>query len=389
MHQTSEIILIMGGILLLGLATDYLGRHSPLPRVSLLIIFGMLIGPHALNLIPAAISTNFDLITNMALLMVGFLLGGKISGDLLRSSGNQLWWISLGAALTTCLLVTLGLSAIGTSPELAILLGCIAAATAPAATMDVVVESSLNNPFSRLLLSIVAIDDVWALVLFSIGLAIVSAMNGLDGFFSPLLSGFWEIGGAILLGLIIGLPGTYLTGRVRPGQPTLLEALGLVFVCGGTAIWLEVSFLIAVITMGMIIVNFAKHHEYPFHEIENIESPFMIIFFVLAGASLDFGSLKTLGLVGTIYIVCRIAGKITGARLGAIISGADQPVKNWMGLALLPQAGVAIGMALLAASKFPAYQQTLLSVIIGSTVLFEITGPVLARTALQKSQQNH
>ena len=193
-----------------------------------------------------------------------------------------------------------------------------------------------------------------------------------------------EIGGAIVLGLLIGLPGVFLTGRIRSGQPMLIEALGLVFVCGGLAIWLGISFLIASMVMGATIANLARHHEYSFHAIEGIEWPFLVIFFTVAGASLELSALKTIGLIGLVYIICRTIGKVVGAGLGAHISNANQVTRRWMGIALLPQAGVAIGMALVASSQFPEYRQELLSVIISTTILFEIIGPIFSRYALNQ-----
>jgi Kef-type K+ transport system membrane component KefB len=216
-------------------------------------------------------------------------------------------------------------------------------------------------------------------------MALVTTLNGSGENISPLLLVAKDIDGAILLGLLVGLPAAYLTGRVKPGQPILTEALGIVFICGGLALWLDVSFLIAAIVMGAVIANVAKHHEHPFHTIEGIEWPFMVVFFVFAGASLEVTALKDIGLIGVTYILCRSAGKLLGARIGSQFSGADQATKNWMGVALLPQAGVSIGMALVASNQFPEYRQILLSVIISSTVFFEIIGPVLTRLALKRA----
>jgi len=246
------------------------------------------------------------------------------------------------------------------------------------------VESDYKGPFSNLLVSIVALDDVWALILFGIGLAVASYLNGYGADSSLIIMPFKDVGGAIILGLLIGFPAAYLTGRLIPGEPILIEALGLVFLCGGLALWLDVSFLIASIVMGMIIANFAKHHEYPFHAIEGIEPPFMITFFVLAGASLELRIVSEISLILAVYILSRIAGKILGARIGGQCSEADNKTKRWMGVALLPQVGVAIGMALVASHYFPEYSQTLLSLVISSTIFFEIIGPVFTRFALQK-----
>ena len=387
MQSSSGFLLTLGIILLVGLATDAIGRRTFLPRVTLLLVFGAVIGKEMLDLVPPLFTDRFELIANMALLMVGFLLGGKLTLDFLRNSAREALWISVSTAVVTAAVVMVGLVMVNVPVSLAILLGCIAAATAPAATIDIVFESGCKGHFSDLLLSIVALDDVWGLILFSIGIALVLAITGNSAETQPLYVAVKDIGGALLLGLLLGFPAAYLTGRIRKGRPILMEALGLVFLCGGLAIWLEVSFLIAAIVMGAVVANFARHHEYAFHEIENIERPFMTIFFVLAGASLDFSTIAEIGLIGAVYIIARIAGKLLGAGFGAKACQADTQTRCWMGFALLPQAGVAMGMALVAASHFPEYRQTLLTLVISSTVFFEVVGPVFTRIALLRAEQ--
>jgi Kef-type K+ transport system membrane component KefB len=385
MSETSQFLLTLGGILLLGLLTSELGRRTFLPRVTLLLIFGALIGKEVLDIVPVVFSERFDLAANIALLMVGFLLGGRLTRDSFRKSVKQMLWISISAAVFAGFSVSVGLIFLGVNPEVAILLGCLAAATDPAAILDVTLERTYKGHFKDLLLSIVALDDAWALILFSLGLAIATSLNSGNAETTPLFHALKDIGGAILLGIAIGVPAAYLTGRIKPGQPILIEALGLVFLCGGLALWLNVSFLIASMVMGAMIANFARHHDYPFHAIEGIEWPFMVIFFVLAGALLELGALEQVGLIGLGYIIFRSIGKIVGARVGSQCCSTDVNIKHWMGIALLPQAGVAIGMALVAANQFPDHRQTLLSVAISSTIFFEIFGPVLTRLALQKT----
>ena len=385
MESSAQILLTLGGILLIGLATDILGQRTFLPRVTLMLLFGILIGPGMLDLIPAVITDRFELIANMALLMVGFLLGSKLTRENLRRSGKEIISISVSAVLGTALFVFLGLILAGAPLEIAILLGCIASATAPAATVDIVMESGYKGYFADLLLAVVALDDAWGLIIFSLGLALVAALVGLDSHSAPLLVAIQDIGGAALLGILIGLPAAFLTGRIRPGQPMLVEALGLVFICGGVALWLDVSFLIASMVMGAVIANLATHHEYPFHAIEDIEWPFMVIFFVLAGASLEFSSLKEIGLIGTVYIGCRIIGKVLGAGIGGRCSQAGDTTSCWIGIAMLPQAGAAMGMALVAVNLLPEYRQIVLSVVISTTVIFELIGPPITRLALQRT----
>jgi len=386
MSQIAELLIAIGGILLLGLATDFLGKRTFLPRVTLLLIFGIIVGNEVLGVIPVSVTSRFEMITDIALLMIGFLLGGKLTLKSFKVYGRQVIGISLAAALGAVILVTLALVAIGLSLEVAVLLGCIAVATAPAATLETVQESNRNSRFSHLLLSIVAIDDAWALILLSLGLAFVSILNGAQDSSFYLYQALYEIMGALLLGGIIGFPAAYLTGRIKSGQPMLTEALGLVLICGGISIWLGVSFLIAAMTMGAVITNFAKHHDYPFHEIENIEKPFMVLFFILAGATLEFDMMFEVGLIGLVYILARVAGKFIGAWIGAGVTRSSKEVQQWMGLALMPQAGVAIGMALLVANRFPEYQQIILSIVIGTTVFFELVGPIFTRMALKRTE---
>jgi Kef-type K+ transport system membrane component KefB len=387
MQSGYQILLALGCILFLGMAAEMVGRRTIFPRVTLLLLLGILVGDQVLDLIPEVLTSKFDIIANVTLLMVGFLLGGQLTPEVLKNSGKQIISISFFTALGTTLMVLLALVLVGIPLEVAILLGCISAATAPAATADTVQESGQQNSFSRLLLSVVALDDVWALLLFSLGITLTAFLQQSSGLTTPLMAVSWEIGGALLLGIGIGWPAAYLTGRLKPGRPMLTEGLGLVFVCGGLAMWLGVSFLIAAMMMGAVIRSLAEHHEHAFHEIENVEWPFMVIFFVLAGASLEIDAVLSIGLLGMVYIIARIAGKIVGAQFGARIGGANASIQHWMGLALLPQAGVAIGMGLVAAVRFPEYRQIILPLVISTTVIFELFGPMSTRFVI--NHMNH
>lgn len=176
-----------------------------------------------------------------------------------------------------------------------------------------------------------------------------------------------------------------LTGRLPHGQPTVIEALGLVFICGGLALWLDVSFLLAAMVMGATVSNLARHHQRPFHAINKIESPFLIIFFILAGASLEIDSLIAVGWIGIAYILLRIGGRLVGVYVGSRLTQSSTLIRQHMAKALMPQAGIALGMALVAAERLPQSGPSLMSIVIGTTVFFELFGPVLTRRALIKS----
>lgn len=385
MGDLGVITTTLGVLLLLGLLGDLLSQRLPLPRVTLLVILGVAVGPPGLGLLPEVAEQWYPFISNLALLMVGFLLGSKLSLANLRYVGRHVLGVSAFEVLGASLLVLLALWLAGAPPALALILAGIAPASAPAAVTSVVEEAQAEGPFTDTLLGIVAVDDAWGLIVFSLLLAVAQSLGSDASAWGALLHGGRELGGALLLGLAIGVPAAFITGRLQPGQPTQAEAIGVVLLAGGLALLLEVSFLLTAMVVGATIVNLATHYERPFAEIQYIEWPFMILFFLLAGASLHLGELAQIGLIGAAYILARTLGLILGAYAGGRISGAPAHVRRWMGLAITPQAGVALGMALVAASAFPELQERIVTLVVGSTVLFELLGPILTRMALVRA----
>lgn len=374
----------LGALFLLGILTEALGRHTPLPRVTLLLVLGIVIGPAALDILPDRSAAWFPLVTQVALAMVGFLVGGQLTIAELRKRGRAVLWISFAVTCTTMLVVAGGLIALGAPLALSLLLAGISTATAPAATLMVIRDTRADGPFTRELLGVVAVDDLWGIIAFSLLIAATSLFVGDAPTQELLLVGAREVFGALALGTALGLPMAYLTGRLSKGEPTQLEALGAVLLCGGLALWLEVSLLLASVVLGAAVANLAKHHSRPFHAIEEIDSPFLIVFFVLSGASLELGALTEVGLVGGAYVGLRLLGRLVGGALGASIAGERGPRRQWMGAALLPQAGVALGLALVGAHRFPDLAQPLFTVVISSTICFELVGPPLTKLALTR-----
>ncbi len=381
--ELDVFFLTLGALFVAGLAADEIGRRTRLPRVTLLLACGIIAGEAGLDLLPDAAQLWYEFLSVMALTMVAFLLGGSLTRKTLREHGREIMAISLTIVLGTLGLVAAGLWAIGVDPALALILGAIATATAPAATQDVLRQARAHGPFADTVRGIVAIDDAWGLIVFGVVLAVVGGMNG-AGMDGVLTGAARDLLGAVLLGAVIGVPAAFLTGRLSKGEPSQAEALGVVFLCAGAAVWLEVSFLITGMTAGAIVVNTARHHLRPFHEIEHVQWPFMILFFILAGAALRPGELAELGLVGAGYVVLRIVARIAGGWLGAVLAGSPRPMRPWYGMALLPQAGVAVGMALVAHEQLPGIGQAVLTLTIASTVVFEVLGPFAAYVALRR-----
>jgi Kef-type K+ transport system membrane component KefB len=376
-------LIALGGLLLAGLVADELGRRTRLPRVSLLVLCGVIAGPSGADLIPAALTAWYEFLATIALTMVAFLLGGTLSRKTLSEHGKAILLISAAVVIATIIIMSAGLALIGAPLVLCLLLAGIATATDPAAINDVVAQTGAKGPFSDILKGVVAVDDAWGIVAFSLLLVVAKAIAG-DGALQALIHGLRELVGAIALGTVIGLPAAYLTGRLQPGEPTQAEALGIVFICAGLAVWLNVSFLLAGIVTGAIIANLARHHDRPFHEIEHVEWPFMVLFFVLAGATFDAAGVALIGWLGAAFFALRIAARIAGGWLGAASAGTPETYRRWIGLALTPQAGVAVGMALVAGNHFPELRETLIAITITTTLAFELAGPLLCLLALRK-----
>lgn len=384
----AQTLITLGALLLGGLAVETIGRRLPVPRVTLLLVFGFLIGPDMAGWLSASEAQRwFEPMTTIALVMVGFLIGEKFRPDRMHAWGRIALVTSVVQALATAAVTTLGLMLLGVEPAVALLLGAVACATAPAATFDVVQEEAAAGPLTDTLLGVVAFDDAWALLIFSLAAAVVAVMTAgsTDGF---LLHALREVGGALALGALLGLLAAFLTQRIRPGEPTLLEAMGLVLLTAGLATYWNLSFILAAMTMGAVMTNFASHHERAFHEIEHIEWPFLLLFFVLAGASMHVEALIGAGALGAAYVGLRVIGKIGGGALGVLMAGGDVRLRRWLGPALLPQAGIALGLALIVEQRFPEIDGYFLSMIIAATVVFEIFGPPVTRLALRRAGES-
>lgn len=384
--ELHEIFIMLGAIFATGLAADLLAQKTPVPRVTLLLLLGVLAGQAGFDLLPRPGEMLREFMSVTALTMVAFLLGSALSARTLHERGRAIVSLSLCVVFGTVAMVSAGLWLMGVPLSLALIFGAIATATDPAATQDVVAQSGVDSRFTRTLNGIVAIDDAWGLVVFSLVLLVAQQITG-DG------AGGWEVlahlgyelAGSVVLGLVVGGAGAWLTGRIREGDPMQIEALALVFLVSGGAMYFGLSYLIAGMVAGAVLVNLAHHHERAFHEIKHIQWPFLVLFFVLAGASLDLGALMAIGMVGTGYAVLRIAARLISGWVGAWAGLTPPGERGLFGPALLPQAGVAVGIALIASQSFPEWGDTIMALTIGTTVLFELIGPPLALWAIRRS----
>ena len=324
------MLITLGVILGLSIAADTLARRLRLPRISLLVLLGValaLLWPRLLGevRIETLVRLQEPLVV-IALVMVAFLLGGELTVDLLRRLGRPIMVLSLVVVLTSVAMVGGGFLILGFPLAVALPLAAISAATDPAAVHEVVHDAGLaETDRGRLLLGVVAIDDAWGILAFGFAMAGLGYAVSGDGSAS-LLAALWEIAGSLLLGIGLGLPAAYLSGRLRPGEPTLVEALAVVLSLAGLSLLLDVSPLLSAMAAGVTVANLSRHHTRSFREIEHVEWPFLVFFFVLAGASVDLAAFGGAGLAIAAFLVLRLLGRMVGGWLGAGLATGAEPL---------------------------------------------------------------
>lgn len=380
-------LILLGAILASSILADTVARRTAIPRISLLVVVGLMVAVTQQLVLDQdggrPLGELAEPLIQLALVMVAFLLGGELTLERLRQLGPVILILSLAVVGAGALVVGAGLMLAGFPLVVAVVLAAMSVATDPAAVEEVLTEERPQGAAGRVLAGIVAIDDAWGILAFGLAMAFLGWFLAGDG--SPaLLHAAWELLGAILLGVAVGLPAAWLTGRLQPGRPTQAEALALILLIAGLSMWLEVSALLAAMVAGFLVVNLSPHHTRSFSEIENIEWPFLVFFFVLSGASVDLRTLDDTAWLIVIYVLLRLGGRYLGGMLGRTFGGQRaRELPQGIGLALTPQAGVAIGMALLAAERFPEHAPLIMSTIVASTLVFELIGPWLVRRTVR------
>ncbi len=383
-------IFSLGLILLFGLVGARLINKIKLPSVTAYLLLGILIGPSLGKFVSPELISASGFISNIVLGIIAFSIGQNFSRDNFLRIGRLVIWISLFEAAGAWILVTSTFYLILRQPfYLSLLFGAISAATAPAATVMVVREYKSKGGFTDVLLGVVAIDDAWCLIIFALSLAISKAVavhvsNNLF-IFKVILKSMLEIGGAFILGWIMSLLASGFSKYIRTPTEALIYSLGFIFFTIGLSIALHFSVLLACMFLGASLVNLKKTNLNFFDTIKTIDSPLYLLFFVLAGANLEIHLFKNIGLIGIVYLIFRLLGKIAGVYWGGLIAHAPERIRKYLGLALAPQAGVALGCALIAKSNFPQVGGIIFTTIIATTIIYELIGPICTKIALEKS----
>lgn len=388
-------ILVVGILLVVGLISAGYIRRATMPSVVGWLIAGAVLGPSALKIISPQALDELGFISDITLGLIGVIIGLEITMGTLRRLGGGIVSIILLESFGAFILVFIGIYALTRNLPLSLLVSALAPASAPAGTVAVLREYKAKGPLTKAILVVVGADDALAIMIYvfaaSFGKILVGggeySLLGLVG--KPLL----EILMAIAIGGAIGWSTGFFSQKVRGQEIFLPISLGAIFICVGLSLWLHFSVILSTVVLGVVLVNqFPRVSRKISGSLEFFIQPFYICFFVLAGAHLDFKLLLTLGLLGAVYVLCRSAGKIGGATLGALMGSKSPVIRRYLGMGILSQAGVAVGLAYLIVKEFsplgPAGEQIaaqVITAIAATTIIFEIIGPIFTKLAITKA----
>lgn len=393
-----NVYIIIGSALLIGLLFAILVDKIKIPSIAGYIIGGILLGVY-LKFLKINISAELNIISNIALGIIAFIIGGEIRMEDIRHLGRSIFFIVFFETLFAFILVSVFVYLFSKNPALSLILGAISAATAPAATVMVIEQYKCDGPLTKTLLTVVGLDDAAALIIYSFAIAVAKVF--IDPSFHLTVSSFItapliEIGGSVLVGIIMGfITGLYLRYRNGSKMEYLGIILGVLFITIGLDNMLHFSGLLSSLTLGFIITNFVPHKSRRFFSgLRDFSPPFYICFFVLAGTRLDIFLLPQIGFLGIVYFISRIIGKMGGATLGAVLSHASENVKRYIGFGLLSQVGIAIGLAVIIYNTLvglgPEGERTaniIINILLTTTILTEIIGPLMVKYSMIKSNE--
>ncbi len=385
----NEAILYVSFAMIAGLILSRGAKLIHLPNVTGYLVAGLLIGPYILKILPADSMEGLSIITTVALGFIAFSIGGEFKFSNLKAIGKSCTTITFFQALSAAVLVDMVLIVMGFDLPTSLTLGAIATATAPAATLMVVRQYHAQGEVTRTLLPVVAMDDAVGLVVFSVSFAIAKAMTSgaALNFYSVAVEPLIEIVLSLIIGAAIGFVLAVAMRFFHSKSNRLCLCVAGVMLGVAIAEIYGLSDLLLCMAIGMALVNIQTKEYVEMLEVTNSWTPpLFMLFFVISGAELDLTALPAVGILGAAYILARSAGKYLGARVGAKIVGASPNIQKYLGITLLPQAGVAIGMAAKAVAELPPeYGAKIQAVALCATLIYELVGPVLTKMALIRS----
>lgn len=395
-----NVLLLLGLALFGGTIGGRVFQKLRIPQVVGYIAIGILAGQSGFKIIGNDIIQALQPFSHFALGLIGFMIGGELRKDVFRRYGKQFTTILFSEGITAFIIVFLLVGILGSFIfgggwhywALGLLLGAIASATAPAATTDVLWEYKSRGPLTSTVLGIVAMDDGLSLMLFAVASSIVAKLSGLTqgGLFYSITHPLYEIGAAIVVGIASGLCLVRMLKRYTENDRILAFALGAVLFVLGLSKAIHVDMLLSAMALGVIIVNKAPNiSKQVFNLVASFSAPIYVLFFVLVGAKLDVHNLTIPVItIAGIYLFGRTLGKMTGATIGARISGAPKTVRKYLPFCLFSQAGVAIGLSIVAYHAFPGeIGNSIVIIITASTFIVQLLGPPCVKYAITKAEE--
>ena len=381
----------IGLILLLALLAGHLVKAIRIPEVTGYILVGIAMGPSILGLLSEDNLLDLGVFSEVALGLILFSVGSVFEFSLFQRIGRQVLLVTLVESTLAGVLVTSGALWFGQPWPIAILLGTIATATAPASTLMVIRECDSAGPLTDNLLGIIAVNNLLCLAAFGLVAAGIDLAAGRPGIatadmaYRSLFWFVWEIVGSAALGYLVGLLLAAWSTHVTEGGEMLILLAGSILFCVGASRALAVSPLITSLAVGATMVNLADRSRHLFGALANTDPPFYAIFFVVAGAELDVNRIPAMGMLGVVYILGRSTGKFAGARLAAWRLQLAPPVQRYLGFGLQAQAGLAVGLTLTVNARYPQFAPIVSTVVLASVAVFEMVGPASTRFALVRA----
>jgi len=389
-----NITLILGLAMAAGLLSTRLMKLLNLPNVTGYLIIGLLLGPFVGHLFSEQAISDFSILSDIALGFIAFSIGCEFKLSSLKKIGGKVVVITLFQALLTAVVVALAVFAFSRDVALSLTLGAIATATAPAATLMVVRQYKAKGPVVDTLLPVVAFDDAIGLIVFSVLLSIskvVATNSSLTAeaiLLAPLVEIFLSLAIGAALGALLALVMRFFKSRANRLTlmiTTVFLGVGLTKLFAFID-WYSLSSLLLCMMIGAVFANMRSDSNLVVEGVDRWTPPLFMFFFILSGAELDVRVIVTVGLIGVVYIVARSVGKYFGAYLGALSTKSDKNIRHYLGFALLPQAGVAIGMAKVVSEEMPSdIGVKIVTVVLCSVLFFELVGPIITKLALMRA----
>ena len=384
-------------LLLAGIAIGLgflIGKGTHLMKITGVVGYiatGIILGPDVLGVVRLS-SVEIETMTNVALGFVAFIIGGELTLSILRKMGKSIIAIIIGESLGAFFIVFIGVYLLTNNVALSIIFAAMAPASAPAGTVAVLQEYKAKGKLTNAILAVVGFDDGFAILIYAFSIAIVSVvLSGVFSISNVLFVPLTDIGISLLIGGLVGIVFAFIFKRLIEREEIIALSLTAILITAGLSVLLDVSLILSCMTMGLVIVNLYPQDNKPvFEHIKSISLPVYILFFVMAGINLHIGLLATIGAIGLVYIICRTFGLVSGSYISAFLSKADPVIRNNIGLGILSQAGVAIGLSLIASNKLaemghPEMGSIVVTTVAATTVVFEVIGPLSARFAIMRS----